>query len=385
MSASKVQIVGGAFQDPEGNVLANGSLTLQLNQDCQIPSTGQVAGGIAIKVPLDANGNVQGTSSGSAIMVWPNDVLNPATSYYVVYAYDSRQQLAWGPFYGQILSTPSPFNLDAWVPADTGGSVPSSALLIQVDGVNAQSQNIENFTSDDDSVTIVDKGEGQIDFSAGGGASFKVAGVAVSDQKNINFESTDGSVSISNPSAGNINFTASSAGFASGSFLWSYQTLTTFGGTFTSAAPGPNTSTNNAVMAIYLEITTPVTINHISTIMASLNGGVIGFAIYDKTGNTKILDAGTNAFNGGSIGVQTINLGSPFTLQKGQYWVASAASVANNSLAMGWQLGGASYSNVVNTRVASAANSMSGGAMPATLGTLTPISNASVPGFLLNG
>ena len=60
--AGKIQITGGAFQDFEGNVLANGYLTMQLSHDEQeAVDPGEVVAGLILRVPLDANGNVAGT------------------------------------------------------------------------------------------------------------------------------------------------------------------------------------------------------------------------------------------------------------------------------------------------------------------------------------
>jgi hypothetical protein len=89
--AGKNQIIGGAFQDFEGNVLANGYLTMQLSHDEQESvDPGNIVGAFALRVPLDANGNIAGTVS-----VWPNDQLNPASSYYVVNAYRADGAQAW--------------------------------------------------------------------------------------------------------------------------------------------------------------------------------------------------------------------------------------------------------------------------------------------------
>ena len=60
---SKVKLTGGAFQDSEGNLLAQGYLELKLSQDESISGVGQIASGIEIKILLDANASVLGTSS----------------------------------------------------------------------------------------------------------------------------------------------------------------------------------------------------------------------------------------------------------------------------------------------------------------------------------
>lgn len=164
--ADKVQIIGGAFQDSEGNVLDSGWLTMELNQDEQAPSTGQVASGIELRVPLDEDGNIQ---TSPAIEVWPNDVLIPTGSYYIVNGFTSRGQHAWGPFYGQVLSTPDPFDVTAWVPMGTAGATVVVSPVLQTNGVNNANQallNLKNGTN----VTIVNSG-GDVTISASGGGT----------------------------------------------------------------------------------------------------------------------------------------------------------------------------------------------------------------------
>jgi hypothetical protein len=109
--ASKVQLQGGGFQDAEGNPLADGFLLFQLSQDASVNNTTEITSGQKIKVVLDGNGNVSGTPT-----LWPNDLIVPANTFYIVSAYTENGQLVWGPNAQQVLSSPSPFNIGAWVP-----------------------------------------------------------------------------------------------------------------------------------------------------------------------------------------------------------------------------------------------------------------------------
>ena len=106
------QITGGAFNDALGNPLANGYLLFRLNQDAVANTNTQICSSTFIKVPLDSNGNVVTTTVYS---LWPNDVLTPAGTFYKVEAYTNGGLLVWGPNAQSVLSTPSPFNLDAWI------------------------------------------------------------------------------------------------------------------------------------------------------------------------------------------------------------------------------------------------------------------------------
>jgi len=122
-----IQIIGGAFEDPQGTRLANGSLVLELNQDAQVNGNTQLCGGLKITVPLDVNGDIQ---TSIPVFVWPNDVMSPSNTYYTVTGYSQIGQLAWGPNTQQILSSPDPFNVGLWVPNQLFYWNPSIANII---------------------------------------------------------------------------------------------------------------------------------------------------------------------------------------------------------------------------------------------------------------
>jgi hypothetical protein len=90
---------------------------MQLQRDAAITGGGLVTGNISVRVPLDANGYISGTIAGTPVYIWPNDELTPTGGTYIVWAYDQYNRLAWdNPQVQQVLSTPSPFNANAWVP-----------------------------------------------------------------------------------------------------------------------------------------------------------------------------------------------------------------------------------------------------------------------------
>ncbi len=60
---TKVKLVGGNFQDSEGNLLAFGYLEMKLNQDGNISGVGNIASGITIKILLDGSASIFGTSA----------------------------------------------------------------------------------------------------------------------------------------------------------------------------------------------------------------------------------------------------------------------------------------------------------------------------------
>lgn len=159
--ATTNQIVGGGFQDFEGNPLAAGWLVLEMSHDEQANSLTQIVAGLRIKIQLDTNGNIPTTP---ALNVWPNDVLLPAGSFYTVEAFRSDGTRAWrAPQYWTILSSPSPFNVGTLIPTNppvAGATL--GTLTLQTNGVNNGSQSRQNLRSLDGSITWTDNGTGDI-------------------------------------------------------------------------------------------------------------------------------------------------------------------------------------------------------------------------------
>jgi len=112
--ATKNQVSGGGFQDALGNVVANGYMLFSLSQDSQVNGSTQIAAGYTVKINLDSSGNI---ITSPAQYVWPNDVLTPNGTFYNVSVYSAVGQLVWGPNAQQVLSSPSPYNVGAWIPA----------------------------------------------------------------------------------------------------------------------------------------------------------------------------------------------------------------------------------------------------------------------------
>lgn len=162
MSSSPVTLSGGAFQDSEGNLLANGYLKFVLSQDASVNSS-NICSGVTITIALDSSGNVVGGSE-----IWGNDVLSPVNTFYKVTGYTAGGQPAWGPNNQQVVGTS--FNLGNWVPNTVYSWTPQvQPLLLEVNGVKAQSQVVQNLESTDASVTITDLGGGNIDLQAASG------------------------------------------------------------------------------------------------------------------------------------------------------------------------------------------------------------------------
>jgi hypothetical protein len=120
--SSPVTLSGGAFQDAEGNILADGYLECFLSQDASTPDGSNICAGIAIRIPLDGSGNASGS-------LWGNDILSPPNTYYRVTGYTAEGQPAWGPNNQQV--TGSSFDLGLWVPNQVVAWVPQGSIILQ--------------------------------------------------------------------------------------------------------------------------------------------------------------------------------------------------------------------------------------------------------------
>ena len=120
MSVSPVQLVGGSFQDPEGNLLANGYLTFVLSQDESVNDS-QICAGVEVKILLNANGSV---ITSPAQYLWGNDQMLPINSYYTVKGYTLEGQIAFGSNNQQVIGNGGTFDLGSWVPNQVVSWVP---------------------------------------------------------------------------------------------------------------------------------------------------------------------------------------------------------------------------------------------------------------------
>lgn len=340
MAVAKVQIIGGSFQDSEGNLLANGQLKMTLNQDEAALNIGQVASGITVTVPLDGNGDAQGTQIGDTpVFIWPNDVLTPVNSFYRVSGYSASGQLAWGPNYQQVLSSPSPFNLDAWIPNTlTSWQPPLQPLVLQTDGVNNPNQQLENLRSGTNVVLVTD--------SAG---------------TTINATSSGPTLGLAAP------------------FCW-----TTGDGSFypavTTAAGQMGTGTANQVKFWMSRVPYSIAITKISTRgLGNLAGSKSAFAVYNATGTTKLFswdNISTAAWTGTN---PTTTLGATVTLSQAVYIFACACDTNGTApttlggfAATGTNEGVEPWNTQGIVRAGTCSAAMSGGIMPANLGTFSP-------------
>ena len=340
-------ISGGAFQDIEGSPLANGYLDCELSHDEQETSTSpfaQVVGGLKRRIFLDNNGNAV---TGSQL--WANDVMSPANSYYIVKAYRSDGTLAWkAPQYWQIASSPSPIDLGTLVPSNPpgGGLGTFSSITLQTNEVNNGSQTLLDLHAGTN-VTLADNGSGRVTIAASGGASFATSG--------------------------------------QGYFLGAQSFAPISDDSGHSAAA---TSSSNQVFGCQLILDAQYTISKVAAMVITGNGSSQSFtaALYNAAGTTILINAGANAFDTtGSQRYREVTLGSPVVIGPGVFLFAAGANGTTGGAVLGHQMetwftdmvNGVSLGTPVYTNLFTAANSLSAGAMPATLGALTAIQHAS--------
>jgi hypothetical protein len=78
-----------SFFQANGQPLANGYITIQLNTDATVTSTGpQIVAGRILNIPLDNNGYAN-------FLIWPNSQLSPSNTVYLLRAYSLQGELAW--------------------------------------------------------------------------------------------------------------------------------------------------------------------------------------------------------------------------------------------------------------------------------------------------
>jgi hypothetical protein len=180
---------------------------------------------------------------------------------------------------------------------------------------------------------------------------------------------------------GNVFSTAGSA------FFYSGQTIN---GVTAGNNGFASTNTANVVSYCLLNLLATYTVRQIATRVGSGSGSstFASCAVYTSDGNTKLIDAGANAFNtqNGNTAL-SVTLGSPVVIGPGTYivaWSGTANNSGSASLAHTYTSAtiAQTLTPITSVAVGTAANAMSGGAMPATLGALTASSAFDLPGFI---
>lgn len=334
MPIAKVELTGGAFQDSEGNVLANGYLTMRLSQD-SVVNTSQICSGVEIKIDLDANGNVAVYPAHPVQSVWGNDQLSPANSFYRVTGYTSKGQPAWGPNNQQVIGDGGTFDVGTWVPNSVISWTPAVQVpVLEVNGVENVDQRLLNLV-DTASIVWTDNGDGSVSAVA------------------------------------SVNTTAPRP-------IW---TAAEFGQVQdTSVGPG---GSNNDVLCHRITISPGTTIGHFTQRNFNVTASTFTCAIYSSDGTTRLVYAGANAFDGSIFGDQTVAI-TPVALPAGEYYFAFGCTDASKTYRYGLAVAQPTVYNANGSKYfGKSSNPLSGGAMPASLGTIADSSLSGWPSFLL--
>jgi len=173
--ASKVELVGGNFQDLTGNPLNLGYIQMKLSSDEEVNDS-LICSGFVIKITLDSTGNCV-----AGQFVWGNDVMLPVNSFYKVTVYSAAGQIVWGPNNQQVAGV-GPFDVGTWIPNNVISWVPPlQPLSLQVNGAPNASQTLLNFVN-----------SGTVTFSNVGGNVSATATVVVPPRVSALFYTIDG-------------------------------------------------------------------------------------------------------------------------------------------------------------------------------------------------
>jgi len=327
-----LQIENGGFTDFEGNPLVDGYLIMQLSHDENFSAgPNQVVAGLKKQIVLNSTGNIP---TSPATLVWSNDVLTPGGSFYIVMAYKADGTQAWADQqYWTLLSSPDPLDVGTIVPTNPPGSggSGSSTLLLETNGTINSNQSLLNIA----------QGTG------------------------VTITNSAGTTTISSTGA---DFTTSGQGGFIGPNIGSlfpyYSVPTTF------VTGGIISGTINQITAFQFVLPYSITISRVSVIIDTAQAGAtVNVGIYSAAGS-KLLDSG--GLSASSTGAVHATI-TPVALAAGVYYFAQSAS--NTAVAVETLQPASSKDvnmlNALSVKVGQAANSTSGGLMPATLGTLT--------------
>jgi hypothetical protein len=313
------------------------------------------------------------------------------------------------------------FRTDGWVKSSLGPAVPGAQVYVCLQPANLASlppSPLANIFSDPRGLVpitqpIITDGFGHYDFYAAngvytlvvglsgliqqvypdqsvGGASgtngttpgtalvLQSNGVANGNQLLFNLHSADGTVVITDDGIGDINlkantstFNTSGQGWMIGPGMTDAQSLV---GQFNAAIT--NFSANQVIVMQFV-LQSSWTVSKCAYQVSNIASGNFNIGIYDSGSNKKI-DA---LFDGSTSALQTISF-SPTTLPPGVYYFAcSATTVSITGPAL--QASPSIYTQLLKMLnagsspvVASAANATVSNVLPATLGTLTPITTS---------
>jgi len=298
---------------------------------------------ISVRIPLDGNGNVSGT-----VKLWVNSTLTPAGSFYIVDAFDSNGEQAWRTSqFLMIPASPSPYDLGTAVLNSPVPAGPANSSTFQTNGVNNSVQSLLDLVAGTN-ITLSNS-NGHTTITAGGGA------------------------------AGSFFF---------GPGLIDNALLFGTGAVGTSVSPGISNGVTAANVVTVYKFSLPMSFS-ISKITSQCTDNLAGqtatFGIYSEAGSLLVDGGKFTTIGSGGIVTNTI---TPVTLPAGVYWHAQAINAASVAHYPGVAISsGSIISGFIvpfwvknSTKVGNAANILSSGNLPATLGVITPFTPTGVNG-----
>lgn len=142
---------------------------------------------------------------------------------------------------------------------------------------------------------------------------------------------------------------------------------------------GEGAGSANVVNVVQVQLLATYTISTLSCyVITGAGSGYMCCALYSANGSTKLIDAGTNAFDthSNSQVLRSVSLATPVTLNPGVYWFAYGSTDGSGTLvAHTPQTWLPTLFSGSTARIGTAANVISSGKMPATLGTITALAN----------
>ena len=129
-----MKTITGTWQDPAGNPIAFGILSLKLSQDAVVVATSQIAPRI-IQFTLTSNGAIPANTQ-----IWANDEINPTNTFYALTIMEQGGGVIYGPEFFEIAGA-SPINLNTLIPLGAGGGGGGGISVNFADSVQFLSSN----------------------------------------------------------------------------------------------------------------------------------------------------------------------------------------------------------------------------------------------------
>lgn len=326
------------------------------------------------------------------------------------------------------------FRMDGWVKSAQGPAVPGAQIYVCTQPANTVSlppTPLANIFSDVNGLVpitqpIITDGFGHYDFyasaavytivvglggvvqqvypdqsiggasgSTGGGGGtalvLQANGTPTVNQLLANFRGA-GNTTVTSDPAGDFTISSTATQFSTAGLGWflggqSFSPVSDSAGTaIYSSLPA------NTVVAVQLVLDAEFVVSKMAAYCITGSGisQPMTAGIYSADGNTLLVNAGAGAFDMGiaTRKYRTVTLSSPVTLPAGVYWFAYGATTNANQGSVLSHISEQYFTAMINgidftlpqtlpTRYGTAANLLSAGALPATLGAITPLDNTN--------